>query len=431
MNANEHFQKMRAALEDSPELFRDFVEVIPTTATLFVDRCLTYINQAGQKLLEADDRADLIGLPLSTLIHPIDLSRAEAHFRRSETNSDSNQSIEIRILTLKGNLRLLTTTGAPVHYKGTHAIFVIAMDITHHQVIEQQLLESERHFRRLFENMQDVYYRTDASGTVQLVGPGVRSVLGYEPEEIMGHTAEAYYPNPSDRDALKSAIRENGSVADFSGQMVRKDGRIIDISISSRALYEEDGTFAGVEGIYRDVTERKMLERELRRLATTDSLTGIANRRAFLEQANGLLHRYQRYSTMMVLFMLDLDYFKSINDLYGHIAGDAVLCIFVDTVQKELRDTDLFGRLGGEEFCILLQECQREKALHIAERLCALIAATDLTAATGKPSTLTVSIGITANHPADSTIEHLIARADRALYEAKVSGRNHVVWHSK
>jgi len=431
MFVNKSLQEMSAALENSPELFRYLVNVMPTTAILFADRRLIYVNQAGQKLLEADDYTDLIGMPLKSFIHPPDLNRVEARFRRSEKISGPNKSIEVRVLTLKGNLRLLTTASAPVFYKGTRAMFVVAMDISHHHEMEQQLRESEQNFRRLFENMQDVYYRTDAYGVVQLVGPGVRSVLGYEPEEIIGRTAEAYYPNPSDRDALKAAIRKNGSVADFSGQMVRKDGRVIDISISSSALFDDDGTFAGVEGIYRDVTERKMLERELRRLATTDPLTAITNRRAFLEQASDVLRRCRRYSGTMVLFMLDLDYFKSINDLYGHLAGDEVLCIFVAAVQKELRDTDLFGRLGGEEFCIVLQENNRKDALNVAERVCACVAAADISPVTSSQCALTVSIGATFNRTIDNAIERLIERADKALYEAKAMGRNCVLWYDE
>ena len=217
--------------------------------------------------------------------------------------------------------------------------------------------------------MQDVYYRTDAKGIVQMVGPGVRSVLGFEPQEIEGKTAESYYRQTSDRDLMKKAIIKNGEVADFPGQMVRKDGRIIDISISSRALYDDRGAFAGVEGIYRDVTQRKIMERELQRLATIDPLTNIANRRAFLEQADLIFKSSQRYLSNMNMLMLDLDFFKAINDKYGHLGGDKVLTRFAQTVALELRDSDLFGRIGGEEFCILLQQFNQQEAMNVAERI--------------------------------------------------------------
>src|SRR5690606_4287196 len=161
--------------------------------------------------------------------------------------------------------------------------------------------------------------RTDAQGVVQQVGPGVRRVLGYEPQQIEGRTAESYYPQTSDRDAFKAAILAHGEVSDFPGQMVRRDGQVIDISISSRALYDHDGRFAGVEGIYRDVTQRKNLERELQRLATTDMLTGMFNRRAFLDCSESLYAESLRSGEPLTLLMLDLDHFKSINDRFGHL----------------------------------------------------------------------------------------------------------------
>ena len=97
-------------------------------------------------------------------------------------------------------------------------------------------------------------------------------------------------------------------------------------------------------------------------------------------------------------------------------------------MQQELRDTDLFGRLGGEEFCVVLLETNREDALRVAERMCERVATADLAVVTGAQMTITVSIGATAHHSTDSTIERLIERTDKALYEAKSSGRNRVVW---
>ena len=144
--------------------------------------------------------------------------------------------------------------------------------------------------------------------------------------------------------------------------------------------------------------------------------------------AANLKCRARRDGAPISLIMLDLDHFKSINDRHGHIAGDAALRIFVDAVQQELRDTDLFGRLGGEEFCVVLLETNREDALRVAERMCERVATADLAVVTGAQMTITVSIGATAHHSTDSTIERLIERTDKALYEAKSSGRNRVVW---
>jgi diguanylate cyclase (GGDEF)-like protein/PAS domain S-box-containing protein len=304
------------------------------------------------------------------------------------------------------------------------------MDMTEHNEMEEQLRLSEFNFRRLFENMQDVYYRTDVHGVIQKISPAVRKVLGFEPEEMEGKAAETFYPSVSDRDAFKHAIETDGMVSDFPGLMVHKNGSIIDISVNSQALYDDEGNFAGVEGICRDVTQRKMMERELQRLATTDSLTGIANRRAFLEHAEHIFKSCQRYQTNMTLLMLDLDYFKNINDKYGHQSGDQALIRFAETVKVELRDSDLFGRLGGEEFCILLQQATRSEAMLVAERIRADVQAIMLTSTTGEPFSLTVSIGIATYRTEDDRLGRMLERSDKALYQAKSNGRNQVTWEA-
>jgi diguanylate cyclase (GGDEF)-like protein/PAS domain S-box-containing protein len=274
--------------------------------------------------------------------------------------------------------------------------------------------------------MQDVYYRTNAQGIVQHVGPGVRRVLGYEPHEIEGRTAESYYPHSSDRDAFKAEILANGEVSDFPGQMVRRDGRVIDISISSHALYDHAGNFAGVEGIYRDVTQRKNLERELQRLATTDMLTGMANRRAFLECAESVYAHSLSKGEPLTLLMLDLDHFKSINDRFGHLEGDRALVAFAQAVKSQLRASDVVGRLGGEEFGVLLPLTTINEGLEVAERILASIRAVQLADDTGQPYGITASMGLGAFRQTDRSLRDALDRADQALYLAKHRGRNQV-----
>lgn len=407
--------------------YRSMFDLMPVAVAISLDGKVAYVNPACMNLLEADRSEQIIAHAVSEFVHPLDHIRSNT--RLSKTGyAWSNAPAQFRLRSVKGNLKMILVASVPINYEGKEAILLTGMNMTEHSEIGEQLLLSEQNFRRLFENMQDVYYRTDAKGVVQMVGPGVRSVLGFEPHEIEGKTAESYYPQSSDRDALKKAILADGKVSDFPGQMVRKDGRVIDISITSRALYDERGDYAGVEGIYRDVTHRKMMERELHRLATTDPLTDIANRRAFLERAEHIFKGSQRYQSSITLLMLDLDFFKAINDKYGHLGGDKVLARFAQTVGLELRESDVFGRLGGEEFCVLLQQSNREEALNVAERIRERVQDLRFEDPDGILFTLTVSIGVTTNLENDERLAKLLERADKALYEAKHTGRNCVVW---
>ncbi|MFZ6656739.1 sensor domain-containing diguanylate cyclase [Undibacterium sp. TJN19] len=404
-------------------------DIMPVAIAIVVDDKLVKLNPAALQLLDAENEHVVLGHPVKDYVHPLDQPRSQGRLKKQGDNW-SNANSKFRIRTSKGNFRMLVVISRAIHYLGKDAVMITGMDMTEHSEMEEQLRLSEFNFRRLFENMQDVYYRTDVYGIIQKISPAVQKVLGFEPEEMEGKPAESFYPQVSDRDAFKHAIETDGMVSDFPGQMVHKDGSIIDISVNSQALYDDDGKFAGVEGICRDVTQRKVMERELQRLATTDSLTGIANRRAFLEHAEHIFKSCQRYQTNMTLLMLDLDYFKSINDKYGHQSGDQALIRFAETVKVELRDSDLFGRLGGEEFCILLQQATRAESMLVAERIRTSIQAILLTSTTGEPFSLTVSIGIATYRTEDDRLGRMLERSDKALYQAKSNGRNQVTWEA-
>lgn len=163
-----------------------------------------------------------------------------------------------------------------------------------------------------------------------------------------------------------------------------------------------------------------------RRLATTDPLTGVYNRRTFIELADMALARSQRTGTPLSLLMLDLDHFKNVNDRHGHLVGDQVLKSFVRLAETCLRREDLLVRFGGEEFCVLLPDTTLEGAMALAERVRVLIADTPLHA--GKTVVnITVSFGVDTMHTGEpGTVDLLLERADKALYRAKKSGRNRV-----
>lgn len=165
------------------------------------------------------------------------------------------------------------------------------------------------------------------------------------------------------------------------------------------------------------------MNRQLQRLATLDHLTGCANRRHFYEMAEAELARSRRYGRSMGMVILDADHFKFINDRFGHAAGDAVLRCLAETLREELRGLDVMGRIGGEEFALLLPETPRHESLSIAERLRCRLAESRIEFE-GRELTVTASFGVTAREPGDGNVDAIMRRADRALYEAKAAGRN-------
>lgn len=174
------------------------------------------------------------------------------------------------------------------------------------------------------------------------------------------------------------------------------------------------------------ITVAARLNRDLEHMAHHDALTGLLNRYMFFDVASQMLALQGRSGGGSVLLFLDLDYFKKINDLYGHAAGDAVLRRFSDVLREQLRLSDVVGRYGGEEFCVLLPSVSVSQAIQTAERLAAMTRDIKMPWQ-DKVITVTVSIGVAVNAHSDEGLESMIMRADAALYQAKRSGRNKIV----
>lgn len=172
--------------------------------------------------------------------------------------------------------------------------------------------------------------------------------------------------------------------------------------------------------------ERLAAVEELRRLATIDELTGVANRRVFWEAVEQRYDEFVRYQTPMTVAIIDLDHFKKVNDNYGHAAGDHILREFCRRAKAQLRDIDLLGRLGGEEFAVLLPYTSTEDGFSAMERVREAVAATPIEFE-DEQIEVTISAGITELTADDDKLDHWLARADEALYEAKEKGRNQCV----
>ena len=183
----------------------------------------------------------------------------------------------------------------------------------------------------------------------------------------------------------------------------------------------------GVITLYSDITERKAFERRLIDMATRDELTGLVNRREFFTLGHHEEERAKREGHVVSVMMVDADYFKKVNDTYGHAIGDDVLRDLADNCRKIFRKTDIVGRYGGEEFAIVLPGAQEDMAKIIAERLRSSVAESVVPSEKGDVK-YTISIGISCAVGKDFKVEEVLDRADRALYTAKAQGRNRAIF---
>ena len=233
--------------------------------------------------------------------------------------------------------------------------------------------------------------------------------------------------------AHKSVSREHCQIwRDGDGYRIRDLGatnrtRVNDDTVSEGMLVDGDHVTVG-ESILKFISHTSVeanYHEEIYQLATQDALTELWNRRHFIEMMDKEIARAMRHQRPLTLCIIDVDLFKPVNDRYGHISGDDVLRQMAALMRRYVRNDDLAARIGGEEFAVLLPECDAEAAYGFAERLRIAVADAVFTPG-GVPQQITVSIGIAALSPDRDTRNRLMAAADSALYRAKKEGRNRV-----
>jgi len=298
--------------------------------------------------------------------------------------------------------------------------------------VEQRTLElrkSEERLRTILDNapMPMTLTRRKDGVLIYANEPSARTI-NRPLSEIVGRPARGFYRNPQEREAILAKYHSQQRLSSEEVCLVASDGSDRWVLLSMVPVVYNDEV-ADLTTIV-DITERKTLELELQRLATTDSLTGAANRRSFLEHASAEIARSRRYGLPMALLMLDIDHFKLINDNFGHAMGDEALRAVYQGCSRLMRAQDLIGRLGGEEFAVLLPQTGQEAAMGLAERLRLQIGSIPLCKPDHPPESahgLSASFGVTVLKPGDQLIDDLLVRADEALYLAKRRGRNCVV----
>lgn len=245
------------------------------------------------------------------------------------------------------------------------------------------------------------------------------------PEHLSGQQIDAYLADraalhrqatgvPIDRHYAHAGWRRVAKFLTPSGAVA---GFALDISESKRFEAE----------LQAEIAHRREAEVQLQLLARTDSLTSALNRRAFVEKLEAEIARFLRYGMPAAVIILDIDWFKAINDKFGHQAGDTALVAVVNSSMAQIRvDVDHFGRIGGEEFCVLLPNTEAQQAVCLAERMRRAIEAIRIEMAQASPLSLTASFGVSGLHAGNARLTTLIGEADRAMYVSKMNGRNRV-----
>jgi diguanylate cyclase (GGDEF)-like protein/PAS domain S-box-containing protein len=320
-------------------------------------------------------------------------------------------------------------TITPVRVGGNEITHFIAIqqDITQRKSMESQLRDSQLLFASVANSVPALIWMTGPTPGCTWFNESWLAFTGrtLEQETGYGWTAHIHPEDLPERLKKFNDGFEARQAYALEYRLRRHDGEYRWMLGQARPRLDASGQFAGYVGSCLDVTEHKNLQLELAHLASTDFLTGLSNRRHFLEQMDITLARFHRHGPDTALIMLDLDHFKQVNDDYGHAAGDEALRHFSELIRAASRRVDLLGRLGGEEFAILMPDTTGEGAMEYAERL--RLALESNPPRIGERSIpLTLSAGVTIFDATDASVDSILLRADDALYQAKRLGRNRV-----
>ena len=311
----------------------------------------------------------------------------------------------------------------------------VAIDITERKKAEIVSRRSERFLNTIFESINDPFNIIDTDYRIIKANESYAQIRGKTIAQLIGKRCFEVLQNrqsPCEGCSVK--------VTFDTGEPHTKEklGRYSNVSqiwleIYTYPIFDEMGRVVSVIEYTRDITKRKQAEEErdilvkkLVHLSRTDDLTGLLNRRALIEKLGDEVRRSRRYKADLALIICDIDYFKEINDTHGHDAGDKVLQIISSLMKDLLRQTDVIGRYGGDEFLLILPETSLKGAREIAERIHDAVKEYEIKIGLDSPIKTTVSLGVAQFDSEKEDVTDLVKRADNALYIAKGKGRDRV-----
>jgi len=301
---------------------------------------------------------------------------------------------------------------------------------------EKEVAAKERRFQELVESTDAWIWEIDADGVYTYSSPQVYRMLGYRPDEIVGTTPFEHMEKQEAEKIGKifaGIVNERAKIVDMENYNLHKDGHSVCHLTNGSPFFDDEGKLLGYRGIDKEITKMKEDQKKIEEMAYYDLLTHLANRRMSLQRISEEINYAQRYNAIGALLFIDLDEFKYINDFSGHDCGDEVLSIVAQRMKSEIRNSDLAGRIGGDEFIVLLRSAPFPvEALHLQiDSLCSRIinAVNEPILIDNKQHHVGASIGVALIPGDGNSNDEVIKHADSAMYRAKKEGKNRYCYH--
>jgi diguanylate cyclase (GGDEF)-like protein/PAS domain S-box-containing protein len=359
-------------------------------------------------------------------IHPDDREAVDQRNRKAFADHQPFEDVK-RATRPDGSEFLMRTQGEVIADSNGDPLRMLGVceDVT----VEKQAEEAQAMLASVVLSSDDAIITRSLDGRVTSWNPGAEALYGYTEDETLGREWGVTIPEDGrgeEEERLRRALAGE-RVEHYETRRTRRDGSLIDVSVTISPLRDSENAVIGISTIARDITERKRFEAQLTHMANNDALTGLHNRYRFEEELAEELAAGERYDNPGAVLVLDLDNFKYVNDGFGHGAGDEVLRGVSEVLKSRLRRSDILARLGGDEFAILVRSAGEEEARSVAQELLEQVRAYT-PQVEGQPVRMTASIGVAVIDHGVSNPSELMADADRAMYDAKESGRDRITF---
>jgi diguanylate cyclase (GGDEF)-like protein/PAS domain S-box-containing protein len=418
-------------IQSRDRLFKDFAHTLPEIVIIHDEKILL-ANESAAALVGLES-AQLVGREIADLVKPA----YRALFRKTVATrlagEDAPRRIEMQLINGNQTGLWVEAQSSNIEFGGHRAILTVARDVSHRKSLEVSLSRSKRQAQYTLESISEGIITTDTDGHIDYMNLAAEALTGANRDAAAGHRVGELFTlvDDADRRPLGDpverclAMRRRVNMG-RRAVMVSADGEHEhSVEITASPVRGPSNSITGAVVVFHDVSELRGLTQKMSYQATHDPLTGLINRREFERRLDEAMDSAHSEEAVHIVFYMDLDRFKAVNDSCGHLAGDNMLREVAALIKDQVRESDFVGRLGGDEFGALLMGCPIEKSRQIAMDICNAVAGYRFVWK-DKIFNIGISIGLVEISHVSGTLQDVMSAADSACYMAKQQGRGRV-----
>ena len=418
-------------IQGRDRLFKDFTRTLPEIVVIH-DEKIMLANESAASLIGLES-SQLIGREIADLVKPAYRALFRNTMAKRLAGEDVPRRLEIQLINGNETGLWVEAQSANIEFHGHRAIITVARDVSHRKSLEVSLSRSKRQAQYTLESIAEGVITTDNDGHIDYMNQSAEALIGTNRDDAVGHRIGELFKLVDDADhrplgdpvERSLAMRRRVNMG-RRAVMISNDGEHEHpVEISASPIRGPGSSMFGTVVVFHDVSEIRGLTRQMSYQATHDPLTGQINRREFERRLDEAMDSAHAEEAIHMLFYMDLDRFKAVNDSCGHLAGDNMLKEVAGLIKEQVRDSDIVGRLGGDEFGAILIGCPIDKARQIATDICNAVADYRFVWK-DKIFNIGISIGLVEISHVSGTIQDVMSAADSACYVAKQQGRGQV-----